>query len=289
MDGLRVNSIVLVVLLIITGMVLHATNSVLHMDGLFFGLFLFLFGLLVIAARIVRSRILVLICQGLIFFLAAGYCAGFSALAALRVGAPLSDAQLDGWDHWFGLHTERVIVFFASFDVFNHVWGVVYNLTVPGIILTIFILGLRKDEVSLYRLCFIFSVGSMTCSLFNLFFPAIGTVLYHGVSPDIMRRFPVGAGVYFKGPFEAYHSGRLPGISPAALSGVVSFPSFHVVMALMTLFFLRGNRLVNGMVFVDVVLVLLSTILVGGHYFADVAGGAVLFFGLFFLSRRVVQ
>nr|WP_242011841.1 phosphatase PAP2 family protein [Acetobacter oeni] len=286
---MRVNCIVQAALILVAALVFMATGSTLDVDRGFVAFFLLLFGLLFIAVRVVRGQMLILACQGLIFFVVAGFCAGFTALAALRAGAPLADGRLDEWDHCLGVHTERVMAFFASFDVFNAVLGYIYQLTVPGIIVTILVLALRQDRTGLCRMCFIFAVSAMICALFNLFLPASGSTIHHNLSLAVMRHFPAGAGVYFKVPFQVYHSRRMSVISPSSLSGVVAFPSFHAVMALIELSFLKTNRFFNGIVFIFVMLVLLSAVLIGGHYLVDIIAGAVLFYGLDLLSRRVVR
>ncbi|WP_173581789.1 phosphatase PAP2 family protein [Acetobacter musti] len=289
MDGLKLNIIVQCALVIATALVFLATGTTLTADRGFPEFFLLLYGLLFIAAYIVRSRVLTLACQGLIFYISAGFCAGFAALAALRTEAPLADTRLDGWDHHLGIHTEHIFTFFAPFDAFNSVLGEAYRLTVPCMMVTIIVLALRQDAIGLYRMCFIFSVSAFTCALFNLFFPALDTVLYHHLSSDLMKHFPAGAGVDYGPPFEAWHSRRLSAASPSALSGVVAFPSLHVVMALTELAFLKINAVFNSVVFICVLLVLLSTILIGGHYVSDIIGGAFLFYGVSLLSERIVR
>ncbi|MFN3551857.1 MAG: phosphatase PAP2 family protein, partial [Novosphingobium meiothermophilum] len=61
----------------------------------------------------------------------------------------------------------------------------------------------------------------------------------------------------------------------AKVEGIVTFPSFHMVMALMAPYALRGAGLASMVAFVWAALVTVSSIVIGGHYVVDLLGGAV--------------
>jgi membrane-associated phospholipid phosphatase len=75
-------------------------------------------------------------------------------------------------------------------------------------------------------------------------------------------------------------------IDLSALQGVVSFPSFHTMLGVMTTYALRDTiwlmipvLLINGTMIV-------STMPIGGHHLIDVLVGAGLTIGAFLLVRR---
>ena len=61
-------------------------------------------------------------------------------------------------------------------------------------------------------------------------------------------------------------------------SGIVSFPSFHTIWAVLSSYALWGFRFLRWPSVICAVLIILSTMTTGWHYFADVLGGLILAF-----------
>jgi membrane-associated phospholipid phosphatase len=70
-------------------------------------------------------------------------------------------------------------------------------------------------------------------------------------------------------------------INPMELYGLVTFPSFHTAMALMTAAAWRDDRYLRWPMFIWNALVILSTLPIGGHYVVDVIAGALTWFLVF--------
>jgi membrane-associated phospholipid phosphatase len=75
-------------------------------------------------------------------------------------------------------------------------------------------------------------------------------------------------------------------IDLSALQGVVSFPSFHTVLGVITIYALRDTRWLMILVLLLNGTMLVSTLPVGGHHLTDVLAGAGLTFGAILLVRR---
>jgi len=67
----------------------------------------------------------------------------------------------------------------------------------------------------------------------------------------------------------------------------VTFPSFHTTLALVIAYCGARLRYVGAPVVVLNLLIVASTMAEGGHYFADVAGGALIAFAAIGLVRLV--
>jgi membrane-associated phospholipid phosphatase len=72
-----------------------------------------------------------------------------------------------------------------------------------------------------------------------------------------------------------------------SLDGVISFPSFHATMALITAAMWRKNPLAFLAAGAWSLLVLLGTVPCGGHYLVDLIGGGAIWAAWFALSFRV--
>jgi hypothetical protein len=83
-----------------------------------------------------------------------------------------------------------------------------------------------------------------------------------------------GSGKFFLEVQRVYHENRVAVLTPEFMSGVISFPSYHVIMGLVTLqaaVLLRVALL--GVIWAGLVIV--SAIPFGGHHVVDLVGGWV--------------
>jgi membrane-associated phospholipid phosphatase len=102
------------------------------------------------------------------------------------------------------------------------------------------------------------------------------------------RRFPARSAVTLLGPdpvhipqtglfqpaiIDALRAGTLRTVSLADLHGLVSFPSFHTVAAILFAWAAWPVRLLRGPMLVTNLAMLAATPVDGAHYFVDLAGG----------------
>ncbi|MFB9270161.1 phosphatase PAP2 family protein [Bradyrhizobium erythrophlei] len=117
--------------------------------------------------------------------------------------------------------------------------------------------------------------------------PAAGAFAYFSPAPQDFANFSAIAEMWpFGRTFVMLRDGSLTTMDLAKVDGIVSFPSFHTMAGLMTIYAARDMRwllipvvLVNGMMIV-------ATLPVGGHHLADVLVGAALTIAAILLVRR---
>jgi membrane-associated phospholipid phosphatase len=132
-----------------------------------------------------------------------------------------------------------------------------------------------RREDRLWELCLCFA-GTLTLSvLISAAYPAVGAFVHYGTPAAVLDLLPEGSGIYHLPKFEAYRSGEVSTIDFAQLQGVLTFPSFHCAMALMTAYAFRGMRWLAGLGYGWNGLVIVSTIPIGGHYAVDLLVGAL--------------
>jgi membrane-associated phospholipid phosphatase len=78
-------------------------------------------------------------------------------------------------------------------------------------------------------------------------------------------------------------------LSPANILGLIGFPSFHIFMALMSVFFVPRHRLFIVVIGALNILMLPAVLVQGGHHLSDVFGGMACFAVAFPLSRYIVK
>lgn len=117
--------------------------------------------------------------------------------------------------------------------------------------------------------------------------PAVGAFAYLGVAPETLSRLPAGSGLYHLGAFQAYRSGSAGSIELWQLEGVVTYPSFHVCLALVQGYALRGIRIVAWPNYAWSAVVVLSTVPIGGHYVVDLVAGSALWSAVAAISAAI--
>jgi membrane-associated phospholipid phosphatase len=185
------------------------------------------------------------------------------AVATLRW--PWVDSQLARFDAAFGLSAGALVTWTAQHPWFDLLMRLVYSSVFPQIIAVIVVLGFAADrrlDVFLIR----FMLGGLLTSAIFAFLPAQGTCVYfHQTTP----------GHYVDVLSELYRLRRgVLWVSWRDAQGIVTFPSFHTIWAVLLIAAFRGRWLFWPILILNS-LVLLSCVTTGMHYFADVLGGLI--------------
>jgi hypothetical protein len=221
----------------------------------------------------------------LIVLIASVVIGGIISHAGLRFRSPLIDDALLSFDHKLGIRTEDVVRAMALHPAFLHVLAIFYSTTMPGILLVTLGLAAARRHEEVWDLCYGFSASIVVAALISIFIPAVGVVAFRHL--DSLPGMPHGAGTYYLKAFYAYRDGKVTAMDISRLSGVVEFPSFHTVMALVVPYALRRWRPLFRCACAWSAIILISTMPIGGHYVADVMAGALLWAVLMVAAKAV--
>jgi membrane-associated phospholipid phosphatase len=216
------------------------------------------------------------ICGALAVIFLSAAAAGIISLTGLRLGAPLIDGKLSAYDSALLLDTRPIVVAVANATAFAALLGLAYVSSFPILFATVVILGWTRHVKRLWQLAFVFAFTAVGCATLEVFFPAAGAFYHFAYAAEVLDRLPDGAGVYHLPKFDYYRNAVAPIISMSSLQGVVTFPSFHCCLALMTALAFVENRWLFAVSFLWNALVIVSTIPIGGHYIVDLIAGAAL-------------
>lgn len=179
---------------------------------------------------------------------------------------PWFDAKLAAFDATFGFSAGAVAAWTAGHPLFDLCMRLVYSSVFPQIILVIVVLGFTSDRrLDLFITRFMMA-GLLTSAIF-LFLPAQGSCAYfHFKTPDhyepILKELDrLRAGV----AIVSWRNGQ----------GIVTFPSFHTIWALLLIDAFRGRRFLFWPIAILNTLVIASCVTTGMHYLADIVGGAI--------------
>ena len=180
---------------------------------------------------------------------------------------PPIDSALQRWDHFLHFDTAAALAWTASHPWFRALLNLCYDSTDVQLALAPLVAGFafdrRRMRVYLYAFVYAFIAGG----LFYYFFPSSGpTAVYQ--SPDFLNVQRLTSLKFF----QVHHFQEVTTI----MGGMIAFPSFHVMWAVLTTYAaLPSRRLFWGVAALNV-LVVASTVLLGWHYLVDVPAGLLL-------------
>jgi hypothetical protein len=200
----------------------------------------------------------------------------------LPLTAPRIDGNLIKIDAVFGYRWADFVAAAAEFPWIGALTQIVYVTSLPQLIIVIVALGFTQQNVALHRFLLTGMVAALLAICFWSVFPSSGPAAYQAVPEAVQAALNLVVGPEYGAELNRLSVEGASILSPKDALGLIAFPSFHTVMALMSVWFMRGFTRVWPLV-VAVNIIMLPAILIhGGHHLVDLAGGAVTF-GLAYL------
>lgn len=211
-----------------------------------------------------------------------GLFLGFSTLLTVLIFAlfPLHNPVIDPWliavDAVFGYHWATFVIALAEYPAAGRMLAVLYNAAVPMLLAVVILLGSLGRVEALHRMLLVGLVTLITAVAIWWCFPSVGPSAYQTVPQDVAQSinlvFAADAGALLRYLVEE----GPPVINKEIVVGVVAFPSYHTVMALMVVWYTRSTwafpvGLILGAAMLPAILSH------GGHNMVDVLGGLALF------------
>ncbi|KAF0116724.1 MAG: hypothetical protein FD150_236 [Rhodobacteraceae bacterium] len=219
---------------------------------------------------------------------------GFTAVSSVFIFAlfplqnPLIDLTLIELDAALGYDWSSLVAWLAGFPVFAKVLGYVYHSSLVQILLTIILLAGLSREIALHRFLF---VGILTLILAVAIWwivPSVGPSAFQSI-PEADR---LATGLYFNPAYGAYLRELVEVgprvITPEVVTGVVAFPSYHIIMALMVVWSARGTFAFLPALGTNIAMVP-ATLTHGGHHLIDLFAGLVVFIFAVWVAGRLIR
>lgn len=226
------------------------------------------------------------IAQALALIMLAGLVCGATAMLAIRSGAPLADEPLRAIDSWVGLSAQTSVERMAMLPrPILDALHIVYETSFPQIALAAMTLPLLGRSYECWRMVFVFAGASLSSALICFLFPALGS--YVDATAATISAMPRGAGTYAFAAVAEFRSADHPILGLGRLAGVITFPSVHTVLALLAIQAWWWHRYLRWPVMALNLLVIVTTIPMGGHYFVDLLGGVLVWWAWSKMAVRV--
>ena len=217
-----------------------------------------------------------------IFALFAGFAFLYVAFIAvnlfnysgMRFSGPYQDARLAAWDKSLGFNWLAYFSFIARHAYLRGLLMTAYRLLAlvsVAVFITLIIVG-RIRQAEFYLAAF-FS-GALACMTIGFFMPAQGAVAFLIHDPGLLRYFIHTPGVYFVQQLTLIKTPGPVALDLTNLKGLTTFPSFHVAAGIIMSWGCRRTWFFWPVVTYAAIM-MFSTPVFGGHYFVDIAAGAM--------------
>jgi hypothetical protein len=178
------------------------------------------------------------------------------------------DLQLAALDRAMGFDWPRVMTWMARHPRLNAAALLAYSSMLPQVALLTIALA-TVEPARVYRFCLALALSALACiaiwtmapsfgafSVYPLAIPHMALALDQGYARELVRLLKDGPGL----------------ISPDSTRGLIGFPSYHAVLALLVMWHARDLKFLRfGAIGLNV-MVLAATPVQGGHHLIDVLG-----------------
>ncbi len=153
-----------------------------------------------------------------------------------------------------------------------------YHSAMPQFALLAILFGFCGYLAELRSLVSLFMLTSLICVIISAIFPAAGPFLQYGTATETPALLD----------FLAVRNGTLIVLDSLSMKGIVEFPSFHMALAMILFRAALKTGWLAGPLCLLNILMIISTPIIGGHYFVDLAGGAAVFFFSLWLENSIL-
>jgi hypothetical protein len=202
------------------------------------------------------------------FLCAFSLCASLLNYFLLTKAGPRIDVSLAALDRAFGFDWPQTVAWMAEHPMLNLVAYGVYSSMLPQVaVLTVALATVDAPRV--YRFTAAVAVGALTCMAVWTAAPSFGAFsVYANPAPHAVLALD---NHYAAELVQLLKAG--PGfISPAQAKGLIGFPSYHAVLALLVMWHARALKHLRWLGFGLNLAVLIATPIQGGHHMMDVLG-----------------
>ena len=218
------------------------------------------------------DRVAIVLRVTMIFLLFASLPGLYTYLAA-STKAPLLDPTLAAIDRSLGFDWLTFLDWINAYPRVCQVLIFAYHATIPLLPVMVIGLALANREGRAMELLALFSVSLLLTGLVMAMVPAAGAYAHFQPSRERFSNLTAQAGMWHYRDLLLLRSGAPFVFRPAEISGIVTFPSFHTVIAVITAYSVRGLRFVFIPVATLNLLMIVSTLPEGGHHLVDVLAG----------------
>lgn len=208
---------------------------------------------------------------------------------ALAFDRPLIDATLIAWDRALGIDWLQLFTFLKTMPLLGQLLTLAYVSTLLQVAVAVPALALLGRTERLDRFFVAFMLAAAATIGFWAFYPSFGAATYL-LATGMVKVLPgaIVDAAYAKSLI-ALKAGAMPHIVLGEMKGLIAFPSFHTVMAALTVYAAAALPRALWPVAAWNGLVLLSVPVDGGHHVVDIPAGLLVAAVALYAADRICK
>lgn len=218
-----------------------------------------------------------------------GFAGVISIFLYLRfpIATPLIDPALMRLDAALGFSWVGFTTALADYPLLGRALGWVYLSSLPQLFAVIAILALSGRVATLHKTLLTGTISLVFTIAVWWVFPSVGPTVHGMVDPAVAAAIGLVVDTAYAASLETLVRDGVAVITPDAIIGTIAFPSYHTVMALIAVWYLRGTWAFWPSLALNTAMIpaILSH---GGHHMVDVLAGLVCFAATAALSHRIM-
>ncbi|MEW9523229.1 phosphatase PAP2 family protein [Agrobacterium radiobacter] len=207
----------------------------------------------------------------------------------LPVAFPAIDHVLFGVDAAFGYSWTGVVLWAATHPWIGTGLFFVYASSLPQLLVIVLTLGFTGNQRMLHHFLVTGVLGAFACIIFWIFFPTFGPSAYVQLPQWVSQAIPLAVDNNYGQELNRLITEGVVYLSPKNVLGLIGFPSFHIFMAAMSVWFMPRHWAVMAAILPINLLMPLAVLVQGGHHLSDVFGGLAAFVVICAVSSRLLN
>ncbi|WP_170608051.1 phosphatase PAP2 family protein [Ruegeria arenilitoris] len=207
---------------------------------------------------------------------------GFMGITTLLIYLrfPISELVYDQWlmqaDAAIGYSWPNIIKTVAANPDYGYVLRFVYLSSLPQLFIMVAYLALTGRAETLNQALLAGTLSLLLTTLIWWIAPSVGPSAFHSLPAGLESQIGLVTNSNYAEILRSLAHQGLEVIRPSDIVGTIAFPSYHTVMSLLVVWYLRGTPLIIPALMLNIMMIpaILSH---GGHHLVDLAGGMLVF------------
>jgi hypothetical protein len=195
---------------------------------------------------------------------------------AATLARPLVDPSLARIEAALGFDWNAHLAFLIAHPALSWWLALAYHSSGPQVGLVVIALGATRRLGRLWTYLRLFCAGLIAVVVIAALFPALGPYAHYAPTRLPAESLETVGALWHLEPLARLRSGALRTLALSDIRALVTFPSFHVCLAILTAWALAPVRLIGPLAILLNAAVVVATLAAGGHYLPDVLAGAIL-------------
>lgn len=217
------------------------------------------------------------------------FMVGSLSYSGASLAMPLRDDWLQAADEMLGFDWRYWLGVLNAHPRIHQILLVAYHSMLPQTVFLVVVLAAMRAYRDLDRYLLSYGIAAVVTVAIATAMPALSPIVQLGISPSDHPNIVIALPVEVQEQARALRDGSLKMIDLGGAQGLVAFPSFHTVSAVILILAFSAVPYLRWPAFALNGLMLIAIPIEGGHYIVDVIAGAVLALAAWSVAGRLLR